>query len=126
MAKWHNALLVKPSEHITKFFDTDVSSFGGSDFTVSKWALGRVTLLEIDHMERAACDVVLASLKNIRAKIYAIQHKAYSRKKGHVWDFSEERQINVNEGENIRKFGQKCWKTENILKKHTWLHAKNC
>ena len=35
--KWHNALLVKLSENIPKFFDSDVFPFGGSDFTVSKW-----------------------------------------------------------------------------------------
>ena len=73
-------MLVKLSGHIPKFFDTDVFPYGGSDFTVSKWAFGKVTLLEIDHMKIVvACEVVLIALKNIKAEIYAIQHKAYSR-----------------------------------------------
>ena len=68
-------------EHIPKFFDTDVFLFGGNDFTVSKWAFGKGTLLQIDNMEiLVACEVRLAALKNIKAEIYVIQHKAYSRK----------------------------------------------
>ena len=40
-------------------FLTDVFLYGDSDFTVSKWAFGKVTLLEIDHMEIVvACEVV--------------------------------------------------------------------
>ena len=54
---------------------------GGSDFTVSSWAFGKVALLQIDHIEIAVtCEVVLATLKNIKAEIYVIQHKTYSRK----------------------------------------------
>ena len=47
-----------------------------------------VTLLETDHMEIVvASEIALASLKNIKAEVYAIQHEAYSRKQGHVCDF---------------------------------------
>ena len=46
-----NALLLKLSGHIPNFLDNDVFPFGGSDFTVSKWAFGKVALLEIDHMK---------------------------------------------------------------------------
>ena len=48
-----------------------------------------------------AGEVVLAALKNIKAEIYAIQRKAYSRKQGHVCDFLEKEQINVKKGRNI-------------------------
>ena len=49
-----------------------------------------VTLLETDHMEIVvASEIALASLKNIKAEVYAIQHEAYSRKQGHVCDFLE-------------------------------------
>ena len=41
-----NALLAMLSRHIPQFFDTDVFPYGGSDFTVSKGAFGKVTLLE--------------------------------------------------------------------------------
>ena len=41
-----NALLTMLSRHIPQFFDTDVFPYGGSDFTVSKGAFGKVTLLE--------------------------------------------------------------------------------
>ena len=34
-------------------------------------------------------EVVFAALKYIKTEIYAIQHKAYSRKQGHVCHFSE-------------------------------------
>ena len=115
--------MVKLSQHIRKFFDSDVSPFGGSDFKVSKWAFQKVTLLEIDYMEIVACEVVLAALKNIKAEIYAIQHKAYSRKQGHVCDFSKKGQIKLKKEQNIWKFGQKCLKFENVLKKCRWLHA---
>ena len=115
--------MVKLSQHIPKFFDSDVSPFGGSDFKVSKWAFQKVTLLEIDYMEIVACEVVLAALKNIKAEIYAIQHKAYYRKQGHVCHFSEKGQINSKKAQNIWKFGQKCLKFENVLKKCRWLHA---
>ena len=99
-------------------------SYGGSNFTVSKWAFGRKTLLETDHMKIVvACEVVLAALKNIKAEIYAIQHKAYYRKQGHVCHFSEKGQINSKKAQNIWKFGQKCLKFENVLKKCRWLHA---
>ena len=59
-----NTLLVKPSSHIPKLFDIDFFPYGGSDFTVSKGVFGKVTLLEIDHMERiVACEAVPAVLK---------------------------------------------------------------
>ena len=94
-------------EHIPKFFDTDVFLFGGNDFTVSKWAFGKGTLLQIDNMEiLVACEVRLAALKNIKAEIYAMQHKAYSRKQGYECDFSEKGQINLRKGkifENLDK-----------------------
>ena len=48
-----------------------------------------------------AGEVVLAALKNIKAEIYAIQHKAYSRKQGHVCHFSEKGQLNVKKAQNI-------------------------
>ena len=48
-----------------------------------------------------ACEVVLAALKNIKAEIYAIQHKAYSRMQGHVCHFSEKGQLNVKKAQNI-------------------------
>ena len=76
-----NALLVKLSGYIPNFFNTDIFPYGGSDFTVSEGAFGKVTLVEIDHMEIVvACEAVLAALKDIKAEIYAIEHKAYSRK----------------------------------------------
>ena len=56
-------------------------------------------------------------LKNIKTEIYAIQHKAYSRKHGHACHFSEKGQVNLKKAENIWKFGQKCLKFENVLKK---------
>ena len=69
-----NALLSKLSGHIPKFFDTDVSPYGGSDFTVGKGASGEVTLLKIDHMEIVvASKAVSATLKEVKAKIYAMQ-----------------------------------------------------
>ena len=37
--------------------------------------------------------------------------------------FSEKGQENVKKVQNIWKFGQKCTKFENILKKGRWLHA---
>ena len=70
-----------------------------------------------------ACEVVLIALKNIKAEIYAIQHKAYSRKQGHVCHFSEKGQVNVMKVRNIRKFEQKCLNYENVLKKCRWLHV---
>ena len=48
-----------------------------------------------------AREVVLAALKNIKAEIYAIQNKAYSRKQGHLCDFSEKGKINIYKGQNI-------------------------
>ena len=42
--------------------------------------------------------------------------RAYCRKKGHKWDFSEK-------GQNIVKLGQKCTKFENILKKGSLIRA---
>ena len=103
---------------------TDVFPYGDSDFTVSKWAFGKATLLKIDHVEIVvAFEVVSTALKNIKVEIHAIEHKACSRKQGHVCDFSEKRQINVKKGQNIWKFGQKCLKFENVLKKRRWLHA---
>ena len=48
-----------------------------------------------------ACEVVLAALKNIKAEIYAMQHKAYSRKQGHVCHFSEKGRLNVKKVQNI-------------------------
>ena len=57
-------MLVKPSRLIPKLFDIDVFPYGGSDFTVSKGAFGKVTLFQIDHMERVvACEAVPAALK---------------------------------------------------------------
>ena len=117
-------MLIKLTRHIPRFFDTDVFPCGGSDFTVSKWAFGKVTLLEIDHMEIfVTCEVVFSALRNIKVKINAIQHKVYPRKQGHVRNFPEKEQINVKKGQNIWKFGQKCLKFENFLKKWRWLHA---
>ena len=43
--------------------------------------------------------------------------KAYSWKQEHECDFSEKDQKKGNKGQNIWKFGQKCTKIENILKK---------
>ena len=54
---------------------------GGSDFTISKGAFGKVTLLEIDNMGIVvACQAVSATLKDVKAEIYAIEHKVYSGK----------------------------------------------
>ena len=64
-----------------------------------------------------ACEVVLAPLKNIKAEIYAIQHKAYYRKQGHVCYFSEKGQINSKKAQNIWNIAQKYLKFENVLKK---------
>ena len=69
-----NTLLSKLSGHIPKFFDTDVSPYGGSDFTVGKGTFGKVTLLKIDHMEIVlACKAVSATLKDVKTGIYAMQ-----------------------------------------------------
>ena len=46
-----NALLVKLSGHIPSFCDIDVFPNGGSAFTVSKGAFGKVKPIEFDHME---------------------------------------------------------------------------
>ena len=74
-------MLVKLSGYITNFFNSDIFPYGGSDFTVSEGAFGKVTLVEIDHMEIVvACEAVSPALKDIKAEIYAIEHKAYSRK----------------------------------------------
>ena len=44
--------------------------------------------------------------------------------KGHVWDFSEKGQkMGGEKGQNIWKFGQKCAKFENILKKGSLMRA---
>ena len=69
--------MTKLSGHIPKFSDNDVFPYGGSDFTVGKWTFGKVTLVEIDHVEIVVpCELVLAAFKNIKAEIYAIEHKA--------------------------------------------------
>ena len=47
------------------------------------------------------CEVVFSALRNIKAKIYAKQHKVYPRKQGHVRNFPEKEQINVKKGQNI-------------------------
>ena len=52
-------------------------------------------------MEIVACEVELAALKNIKAEIYAIQHKAYSKKQGNVCGFSKKGQIKVKKEQNI-------------------------
>ena len=43
--------------------------------------------------------------------------------KGMGGTFSEKGQGNVEKGQNTWKFGQKCTKFENILKKRRWLRA---
>ena len=52
-----------------------------------------------------------------------LQSRVYSIKGMHGFDFSEKWQRNVEKGENIWKFVQKCTKFENILKRGRWLHA---
>ena len=90
---------------------TDVFPYGDSDFTVSKWAFGKATLLKIDHVEIVvAFEVVSTALKNIKVEIHAIEHKACSRKQGHVCDFSEKRQINVKKGQKYLKIWAKMFK----------------
>ena len=49
--------------------------------------------------------------------------RAYSREKGHLCDFSEKAQKKGKTGQNIWKFGQKCTKFGNILKKGSLMHA---
>ena len=49
--------------------------------------------------------------------------RAYSRKWRYACDFSERGQKNAKKGQNIWKFGQKCTKFENVLKKGRWLCA---
>ena len=56
------------------------------------------------------CEVVFAALKYIKTEIYAIQHKAYSRKQGHVCHFSEKEQQNVKKAQ-VENLGK------NVLKK---------
>ena len=75
-----NALLSKLSGHIPKFVDANVFPYGGSDFTFSKDGSGKVTLLETYDMEIiVACQAVPVTLKDVKAEIYAIEHKTYSR-----------------------------------------------
>ena len=67
-------MLSKLSEHIPKFFDTDVSPCGVSDFTVGKGTFGKVTLLKIGNMEIVlACKAVSATLRDVKTGIHAMQ-----------------------------------------------------
>ena len=49
--------------------------------------------------------------------------RAYFRKEGHAYDFSEKGHKKGKIEENIWKFGQKCTKFENILKKGSLMRA---
>ena len=69
----HNVLLSQLSGHIPKFFGADVFPYGSSNFTVSEGAFRKVTPLKIDHMETVvACKTVLATLKDVKSKIYVM------------------------------------------------------
>ena len=66
-------MLSKLSEHIPKFFNNYVFSYGNSNFTVREGAFRKVTPLENDHMKTVvACKTVLATLKDVKAEIYVM------------------------------------------------------
>ena len=68
----------------------------------------------------------MLNFENLSRKILAKGIRAYSRKWGHEFSFSENGQRNVEKGQNTWKFGQKIYKIWKYFEKAQVIACDNC
>ena len=86
-------------------------------FGPAAWQLLTLTLMQSLH--RNPCSLINTPLGLVGSNKYT--QGLFWKVRGRGCDFSEKGQRDVEKGKNIWKFGQKCTKFQNILKKGRWM-----